>query len=340
MSANLRAILVGCGRMSGEWIQCAQELGVELVALVDVYPKAAEDRAREFSLSAKTYASLETALQEVAADVLFDCTVPAAHPEVSAAAMRAGLHVLEEKPLALSLGEARQLVSLSSELQRVHVIMQNRRFNRGARILRQMITDRIIGDLTTVHVDFFVAPHFGGFREQMSHVLLADMAIHPFDVARYLTGKNGVSVYCDDWNPAGSWYAAGASVVAAFHLESDIRFSYRGSWCAQGFRTSWDAVWRLIGTEGTLFWDGADDVRAERVERKGAFLDDPETIRPSAEPDPASVRGHYSVMRQFLADVRGGIPAETRSADNIHSLAMVIGAIESAESGNRVEIRV
>jgi predicted dehydrogenase len=324
--------------MSGEWIQSAQELGVELVALVDIYPNAAQERAREFSLSAKTYTSLETALHEVAAEVLFDCTVPAAHPEVSAAAMRAGLHVLEEKPLALSLPEARQLVSLSSEMQRIHVIMQNRRFNRGARILRQMIADRIIGDLTTVHVDFFVAPHFGGFREQMQHVLLADMAIHPFDVARYLTGKNAVSVYCDEWNPAGSWYAAGASVVAAFNLESDIRFSYRGSWCAQGFRTSWDAVWRLIGTEGTLCWNGADDIRAERVEQKGAFLDEPQAILPSAEPDPALVRGHYSVMRQFLADVRDGIPAETRSADNIHSLAMVIGAIESAESGKRVEI--
>jgi len=340
MSANTRAILVGCGRMSGEWIRSAQELGVELVALVDVIPSAAEDRAREFSLPAKTYDSLDTALSQVAADVLFDCTVPAAHLEVSSKAMRAGLHVLEEKPLALSLAEARQLVSLSSELHRVHVIMQNRRFNRGARILRQMITDRIIGDLTTVHVDFFVAPHFGGFREQMPHVLLADMAIHPFDVARYLTGKNAVSVFCDEWNPAGSWYAAGASVVAAFHLESNIRFSYRGSWCAQGFRTSWDAVWRLIGTDGTLFWDGADDIRAERVEQKGAFLDEPETILPSAEPDPASVRGHYSVIRQFLADVRDGIPAETRSADNIHSLAMVIGAIESAESGQRVAIGV
>ena len=61
---------------------------------------------------------------------------------------------------------------------------------------------------------------------------------------------------------------------------------------------------------------------------------------PTEEPDPSETRGHFSVMSQFLRNITEGIPAETRSADNIHSLAMVLGAIESANAGQRVPIAV
>ena len=44
------------------------------------------------------------------------------------------------------------------------------------------------------------------------------------------------------------------------------------------------------------------------------------------------------LMAQFLREVTEGVPAETRSADNIHSLAMVLGAIESAKRGQRVPV--
>jgi predicted dehydrogenase len=64
-----------------------------------------------------------------------------------------------------------------------------------------------------------------------------------------------------------------------------------------------------------------------------------ETVLPSAEPDPMQIRGHFSVMHQFLSALNGGPPPETRSSDNIHSLAMVLAAIESAEEGRWVEVR-
>ena len=65
-----------------------------------------------------------------------------------------------------------------------------------------------------------------------------------------------------------------------------------------------------------------------------------ESFVPAEEPDPNETRGHFSVMAQFLREVTEGVPAETRSADNIHSLAMVLGAIESAKRGQRVPVVV
>ena len=50
------------------------------------------------------------------------------------------------------------------------------------------------------------------------------------------------------------------------------------------------------------------------------------------------IGGHLGVMQDFVAAVNGGPPPETSGSDNAKSLAMVFGAIESAESGRRVQI--
>ena len=341
----MKAIHVGCGAMSREWLRSAAELGIQVRALVDIEEKTARLRAEEFNLDVPIYTDLKTAIQEAPADAVFDCTIPAAHKQVSSTALAAGLHVLEEKPLALNFQDAADLVALADTTGKLHVVLQNRRFNHRIRQLRQMLSHGVIGELTTLHVDFFVAPHFGGFREVMPHVLLADMAIHAFDAARFVAGLNAEAVFCEEWIPKNSWYASGPSVVAIFRMSSGVRFSYRGSWCADGFRTPWDAAWRVIGTEGTLIWDGNEDLKAEKLPadhltaQPNAFLKEMEIVLPNIEPDPMETRGHFSVMNQFLSAFNGGPPPETRSSDNIHSLAMVLAAIESAEQGKWVEVK-
>lgn len=341
----ISAIHVGCGAMSPNWLRPAAELGIQIRALVDIEEKNARLRAQEFNLDVPLYTDLKTAIREVPADALFDCTIPAAHKEVSSAALTAGLHVLEEKPLALTFQDAADLVALAENAGKLHVVLQNRRFNRRIRQLREMLLQGAIGELTTVHVDFFIAPHFGGFREVMPHVLLADMAIHAFDAARFVTGLNAEAVFCEEWIPKNSWYASGPSVIVVFRMSGGVRFSYRASWCADGFRTSWEGVWRVIGAKGTLIWDGGEDLRAERLPadhltaQPDAFLKEMETVLPAVEPDPTQTRGHFSVMHQFISALDGGPPPETRSSDNIHSLAMVLAAIESAEQGSWVKVR-
>ena len=56
------------------------------------------------------------------------------------------------------------------------------------RRLRRFLGGDAIGEIVGIYCDFFKAPHFGGFREEMRHVLLLDMAIHTFDAARLLAG--------------------------------------------------------------------------------------------------------------------------------------------------------
>src|SRR5439155_24342046 len=102
-------------------------------------------------------------------------------------------------------------------------------------------------------------------RETMRSPLLLDMAIHTFDAARYLTGADAVAVYCEEFNPPWSWWAGNAAATAIFEMTGGLRFTYRGSWCAEGQPTSWDSEWRAVGPHGTATWDGAGDPMAEVV---------------------------------------------------------------------------
>jgi predicted dehydrogenase len=332
--------MVGCGAMSGEWIRSAQEIGIEVSALVDLNLEFARARASEFQLEAGLFDNLDEAIRKVRADMLFDCTIPAAHAEVDTKGLMNDLHVLAEKPLAMNLIDAHHLIDLAAKNHLVHAVIQNRRFNPAVRKIRRLLDHGLIGEITTVNIDFFVPAHFGGFREKMDHILLTDMAIHPFDTARYLIGADAESVYCDEWNPKGSWWQHGASAHAIFQMTGGIRCTFRGSWCSEGMRTPWDSVWRIIGAKGTICWDGLEDIRGEYVAKPEGFFYECQSFVPTEEPDPIETRGHFSVMSQFLRNITEGIPAETRSADNIHSLAMVLGAIQSANAGQRVPIAV
>jgi predicted dehydrogenase len=327
--------------MSRAWLTAAARIeGLEVVGLADLDRARAESRAEEFGLRDALLATdIETLLSRTAPDILFDVVVPAARHEIVSAALAAGCHVLSEKPMAESLEAARDLIARAGRAERIHAVVQNRRYIESVRRIARAIGSGAIGAVTSVHADFFLAPHFGGFREDMDHVLLLDMAIHSFDAMRCMTGLDAKAVYCREWDPANSWYRQGSSAVALFDLEGGALFTYRGSWCSEGLGTSWECEWRVVGAKGSLLWDGHADIRIEIAasERKGLFAETAVVAVPALDPTD-EVGGHSGVMQNFIAAVRGGREPETSARDNIKSLAMALGAIRSADQGRRVEI--
>ena len=340
----MRALLVGCGAMANGWIRAIKEDSqvadnVEIAGLVDVDRARAEALAGNHDLkTVSLHTSVEEALQAETVDAVFDITPPVARANVVRAALWAGKHVLSEKPMANSMSEAIELGKLAEESGRIFAVTQNRRYSTGIRRAAAFLRSGGIGTVTGLHADFFLGPHFGGFREEMDHVLLLDMAIHTFDGARFLAGSDAQRVFCVEVNPAGSWYAHGASAFATFEMDEGAVFSYRGSWCAEGARTAWDSSWRITGSEGTLIWDGESHVAAFADAGPAAFLRDTEELTVPELPDDKETRGHASVIASFVEAVASGTPPETDYTDNIKSIGMVFGAIESAEKGHPVDV--
>jgi predicted dehydrogenase len=340
MAGEVRAVLAGCGNISRTWLTAIGGLPeVAIVGLVDIDEGTARARAAEFGIEGAAIGTdLGAILDTVRPDAVFDCTIPAAHPEVTLTAFGRGCHVLGEKPIAPTLDEARRMVAAAEGAGKLYAVIQNRRYDRNIRRLRAFLGSGAIGPITTVTSAFYIAAHFGGFRDHMPHVLLVDMAIHTFDAARLLTGADPLAVYCREWNPAGSWYDRDASAVAIFELGGGITYTYHGSWCAEGVNTTWEADWRIVGTRGSVTWDGAEGFRAEVAEGRAGIRSTYRELPVPPYDDPDLAPGHAGVIRDFARAVRGGPVPETVAADNIKSLAMVFGAVASAEQGRRVEI--
>lgn len=347
---TIKAVLVGCGAMSPAWLEAAAKINdLEIVGLVDLREDAARARQAQFKLDgARVGTNLAAMLNTVKPDVLFDCTIPEAHFDNALTAFQHGVHVLGEKPLAHSMDAARAMVNAAQALNRIHAVIQNRRFDPNIRRVRQYLESGEIGPVTTVNADFYIGAHFGGFRDTMQHPLLIDMAVHTFDAARLIMNADPVSVYCHEYNPKGSWYAHGSSAMCLFEMSDGSIFNYRGSWSAEGFRTTWESDWRIIGTRGTVRWDGADHPAASVVDVPGRSAPggDPNAFHssvrelelPALNPHDL-IGGHEGVIRDFLNCIRSGGTPETVSSDNIKSLAMVFAAIDSAQSGQRVPVR-
>jgi predicted dehydrogenase len=341
MNTPFRVVLVGCGGISEAWLKpMAVMPELQVVGLVDRLEESARKRAAEFHLeSAVIGTDLRQVLQATRPDLVFDCTVPEAHVSVALEAFRQGCHLLGEKPLADSLANARKMVRAAAKAGRTHAVMQNRRYLPEIRVVRELIAAERLGPLTTLSSDFFIGAHFGGFREQMSHVLLLDMAIHTFDAARLLCGADPVSVYCKEWNPAGSWYAHGASAVAVFTMSNGVVYTYRGSWCAEGVQTTWESTWHGIGTCGSFRWDGYRGFQAQAVTTVATPHSQVENLAPLPFANATTPIGHGGLIAEFVRCVREGRTPETAASDNIKSLAMVLAAIESAEKGREVRIK-
>lgn len=331
--------------MAAGWVksltQTSLSEAVEICAFVDPDLDMARGLQSRSGISAALVSdNLTAAIDARKPDLVFDIAIPSARLEIVSTALRAGCHVLTEKPMATSLEDARKINALARETGRIHAVTQNRRFKDGIRRVRASLADGVIGKITGLHADFFIGAHFGGFRDVMEHVLLLDMAIHTFDAARFLSGEEAEAVYCLETNPAGSWYARDAAAMAIFEFTDGVVFTYRGSWCAEGAPTQWDSAWRITGTSGTLLWDGLDGFEITVADGDDGFIRPVRDVAILPPKDPGQTEDHTSVIREFVTALDQGRLPETAGTDNIKSLAMVFGAIESAARKQRVQINL
>jgi predicted dehydrogenase len=331
-----RAVVVGAGGISNPWFEALKKEKVSVLAVVDLRMETARAQIEKFELKAEASTDLAATLDRFHPDFVVDLTIPEAHCEVTCAALRGGCHVVGEKPMASSMEEARRMVRASEETGKLYMVSQTRRWDPKHEMVRRALAAGSVGDITTINCDFYLGAHFGGFRDEMPSPLILDMAIHHFDLARFVAGVDPVAVYAMEFNPKGSWYKGDVAASCIFEMANGVLFTYRGSWCAEGFNTSWNGNWRIIGDRGTLLYENDEDPRTQVVAGDTGFSRPLKDVPIS----PVSMEATYwqGALREMLVYLREGTTPQTECHDNIKSLAMVFGAIESSRRGERVTV--
>lgn len=122
MSNKLKVVVVGCGHMGSSHARAYNRIDdFELVGLVARTPEKASNLAAELG-GIPVYSDLGQALQLAQPDVVSINTYPDTHAALAEQSMRAGAHVFVEKPLALTVNEAKRVVDLSLSLNKKMVV--------------------------------------------------------------------------------------------------------------------------------------------------------------------------------------------------------------------------
>jgi predicted dehydrogenase len=173
MTKTLGVGIIGCGNISTTYLTLAPLFkGIEIRAVADLDMAAAQTRAREYGVAAQSVAEL---LRNDDIQIVVNLTVPAAHFKVSRAILEAGKHVYTEKPLTLSLAEARQLQRIATA-KKLQVAGAPDTFLGGShQLARKAVDDGLVGKIAggTAHImsrgmehwhpnpDFFFKPGGG-----------------------------------------------------------------------------------------------------------------------------------------------------------------------------------
>jgi scyllo-inositol 2-dehydrogenase (NAD+) len=197
MHSRLKIGIVGLGRLGSVYATYLANRvpDAELVAVADWHPDVAEKFAAEFGIS-RWHQSHTDLLDDPNVDAIAVLTSTKSHKQVVIDAARAGKAIFCEKPIAMSVEDAREMLD---EVTKAGVLFQpafQRRFDPGYMEAKKRIEDGTIGTpvvLTSTSRDPF-RPSLDFCDPAVSGGLIADMGIHDFDVARMYMG-NVKSVY-------------------------------------------------------------------------------------------------------------------------------------------------
>jgi predicted dehydrogenase len=272
-------------------------------------------------------------------DLIVIATPPDSHASLAAAALRAGKHVVVDKPIASTLEEARGLVSLAESTQRVLAVFQSRRWDGDFLALADLLSRGVLGDVTHVesHVDRY-RPHVRDrWREQpgAGAGLWLDLGPHLVDQALQLFGlpdrvmaslaaqRAGSEV--DDWAHVILEYGRlrvilHASVLVAAPSARFIVHGNRGSWIKYGFDGQERQMVAALTPGG-----GAADEAEHAVHVDGASGKVDQTPIP-----PGDYRQFYVRLRDALLGAgRNPVPPEQAVA----VMAVIETAIRSSTEG-------
>ncbi|MFB3776807.1 MAG: Gfo/Idh/MocA family protein [Bryobacteraceae bacterium] len=202
---KIRAAMIGAGFMGRVHTEAVRRLGNVEVAMV---AGVSEEEARTFGGSVgieRTTGDYRRAVEDPDIDAVHVCTPNALHHAVAMAAMQAGKHVLCEKPLALSVAQAREMVELAKKTGLANCVNHNLRYYPVVQHVRRMIESGELGEILiaqgTYSQDWLLYDTDYNWRIESKDNgalrAMGDIGSHWMDMVQHLTGLKITSLCAD-----------------------------------------------------------------------------------------------------------------------------------------------
>lgn len=338
--ADFKIALVGCGRISKNHFDALRKIdGLTVSAVCDIVPERAEAAGAQEGVAAFT--SYEEMLQRADCDVVTVCTPSGLHAAQGALAARAGKHVITEKPMAITLGQADELVKACDDAGVFLFVVKQNRLNPPIQLLRRAVDKGRFGRIflanTTVRwqrpQDYYDAAPWrgtwefdgGAIMNQASHYVdLIQWLVGPVESVMAKTATQARRIEAEDSGVALLKFRSGALGV----IEVNVLTYPRN---LEGSIT-------ILGEKGSVKIGGSAVNRVEHW--LFADYDDDDKLVDSANTNPPNVYGfgHEGYYRNVLAVLRGEAQPQTDGRAGRKSLELILGIYESAKIGREVPI--
>lgn len=324
--------IVGCGRIvRSDHLPSYRRYGQRVVGVYDPRPEVTQGVREAFGVET-VFATLEELLAHPDVEIVDVATHPAVRPELVRRAFAAGKHVLAQKPLALDVETARDLVAEADALGLRLAVNQNGRWAPAWRAATLLVQAGVVGDVAAVthlyHHDYRFT--LGTVFDDVPHLVLYDYSVHWFDITRcWLDGKQPVAVRAREYRvptqppastqPWGAW--------AAIDYDDGASAFIRSVGCAATDRPH--KLFWIHGAEGTIRGRvlGSGDVPGKEVlevERGG----DVEQVRLDGT---WHTRGFAGTLGELVTAIAEGREPYNSARHNLLSLELTLAACRSAE---------
>jgi predicted dehydrogenase len=320
--------LIGAGGISGHHLQNYKELGLRVTAIADREIQRAKQRAREYYPDAATYSDFRDVLARDDIEVVDITTHPQDRIAIVEAALKAGKHVLSQKPFVLDLADGRRLAELADTLGLKLAVNQNGRWAPHYSYIRNIIDLGLIGEV--VSMDFTVQfdqtwikglPAF----ENIHHMLLYDFAIHWFDIVNcFMAGRPADSLNAAVRSFPGQVYAP-PSIAAALinYPAAQARMAFNAH-----TRLGVEDATTVVGTRGTVRSRGSNLNKMSQID---LFLEEGSATVPLE--GSWFTNGFQGTMCELLCAIEEDREPSNSARSNLGSLDLCFAAMVSADTG-------
>jgi predicted dehydrogenase len=338
-----RVAIVGTGYIGRVHASTLRALGVEVVAACGRTPESAETFA-----VGRPYTDLVELLASEQIDVLHVCTPNSLHVDQALVALERGVHVVCEKPLAVSTVESARMVAAASERGLVGATCYHTRGYPLVEHMRAEMAEGSLGEIAFVHgrylCDDLLFPASGWRidpgRSGPSYVI-ADLGTHWLDAAEHVTGLRVEEVRAEFRSIAGGPLEDYATLELRF--TGGASGSVLVSAGAAGRKNQ--LLLEVEGSRGGMTWDQEQPdallVRPAdgpaRVVAKDPLSNAP-SARPLAQFPAGHGEGYGGAFRNLFTGIYGAIAGDADAvfptfADGHHGVALVEASVASAASG-------
>jgi len=345
----MRYALIGCGRISTNHIKAVVNNKLELVAVCDVVSERMENVLAKHDLqndaTIKRYTDYKKMIEENQFDLISIATESGLHGEIAIYCIEHGIHVIIEKPMAMSLEEADRIIALSEEKGVKVAACHQNRFNIAVQEMRQALETGRFGKLShgSIHVrwnrnkDYYTQAPWRGTWAQDGGALM-NQCIHGIDLLRWMLGDEVESVYGVTRQQFHHYLEAEDIGMAVVKFKNGAVATIEGT--TNVYPQNLEETLYLFGEKGTVklggkstnnidVWDFADETEAD-TQNKGL-----EEVTSNVYGN-----GHTSLFADMMQAIEEDRAPYVDAYAGRRALEMVLAIYKSQKTGEVVKFPV